>query len=149
MMTKFNQEFYAQIKAKKNKPLSSIVQRRLQVVEKEKEKEVTKKGSSTLALDEGHVTSLALSIEEITLRTKKRKLGDKGKDKVGASVWADAKTTLAQANEVVTPEELKEISSVPSHEMVNHHVHKLIQVIFFYFLSFFCFSFFSFFFFCP
>ena len=147
MMTKFNQEFYAQIKAKKNKPLSSIVQRRLQVVEKEKEKEVTKKGSSTLALDEGHVTSLALSIEEITLRTKKRKLGDKGKDKVGASVWADAKTTLAQANEVVTPEELKEISSVPSHEMVNHHVHKLIQVIFFYFLSFFCFSFFSFFFF--
>ena len=83
MMTKFNQEFYAQIKAKKNKPLSSIVQRRLQVVEKEKEKEVTKKGSSTLALDEGHVTSLALSVEEITPHTKKRKLGDKGKDKVG------------------------------------------------------------------
>ena len=147
MMTMFNQEFYAQIKAKKNKPLSSIVQRRLQVVEKEKEKEVTKKGSSTLALDEGHVTSLALSIKEITPHTKKRKLGDKGKDKVGASVWADAKTTLAQANEVVLLEELKEILSVPSHEMVNHHIHKLVQVIFFFFLSFFFFSFFSFFFF--
>ena len=55
--------------------------------------------------------------------------------------------TLAQANEVVTPKELKEISSVPFHEMVNHHVHKLVQVIFFYFLSFFFLFFFFFFFF--
>ena len=55
MTTKFYQEFYAQIKAKKNEPLSSIGQWRLRVVENEKEKEVTKKGSSTLALDEGCV----------------------------------------------------------------------------------------------
>ena len=110
---------------------------------------MTKKGSSTPALDEGHVTSLALSVEEITPRIKKRKMGDKGKDKVGANVWANAKTTLAQANEVVLLEELKEILSVPSHEMVNHHIHKLVQVIFFFFLSFFFFSFFSFFFFGP
>ena len=38
MTTKFNQEFYARIKEKKNKFLSSIGQRRLKVVEKEKEK---------------------------------------------------------------------------------------------------------------
>ena len=44
MTTKFNQEFYAQIKAKKNESLSSIGQCRLRVVEKEKEKEVIEKG---------------------------------------------------------------------------------------------------------
>ena len=48
---------------------------------------MTEKGSSTLALDEGHVASPALFVEEITPRTKKRKTGDKGKEKVRASVW--------------------------------------------------------------
>ena len=53
MTTKFNQEFYTRIKAKKNEPLSNIGQRRLRVVEKEKENEVTENGLSTPALDEG------------------------------------------------------------------------------------------------
>ena len=51
---------------------------------------------------------------------------DKGKEKVGASIWADAGITLAMAYEVITPEELNEISRVLSHEMVSCHVHKLI-----------------------
>ena len=62
----------------------------MRVIEKEKEKEVTKKGLSTPALDEGLVASPALFVEEITPRTKKRKTGDKGKENVGANVWADA-----------------------------------------------------------
>ena len=53
MTTKFDQKLYAKIKAKKNEPLSSIGTRRLRVVEKEKEKEVTEKISSTPTLDEG------------------------------------------------------------------------------------------------
>ena len=48
MTTKFNQEFYAQIKAKKNEPLSSIGQRRLRVVEKEKKKRCQKKARPPL-----------------------------------------------------------------------------------------------------
>ena len=52
---------------------------------------------------------------------------------------------MAPANEIVTSEELKEISSVPSHDMVNRHVHKLVQVTFHYFPSpFFFFLFFFF-----
>ena len=86
MKTKFNQEFYARIKAKKNEPLSSIGQRSLRFVENEKEKEATEKSLSTPALDEGRVASSALSVEEITPHAKKRKTGDKGKGKVGASV---------------------------------------------------------------
>ena len=134
MTTKFNQELYAQIKAKKNEPLSSISQWRLRVVEKEKEKEVTEKGLSTPAQDEGRAASPSASFEEITPCVKKSKTGDKGKEKVGASVWADVGIALAQANKVVTLEELKEISSVPSYEMVSRHVHKFVQVIFFHFL---------------
>ena len=75
----------------------------------------------------------------------KRKTRGKGKEKVGTSVWADAGTALARANEVLTPKELKETSGVPSHEMVSCHVHKLVQVISFFFFSFFFFFFFFFF----
>ena len=38
MTTKFNWEFYARVKEKKNEPLSNIGQHRLKVVKKEKEK---------------------------------------------------------------------------------------------------------------
>ena len=115
MMTKFNQELYARIKAKKNEPL-------------------TEKISSTPAPDEGRAASPGVSLKEITPHVKKRKTKDKGKEKVGASVWADVGTALAWTNEVVTLEELKEILSMPSHEMVSRHVYKLVQVIFFHFL---------------
>ena len=130
MTTKFNQELYTRIKAKKNEPLSSISQQRVRVVEKEKEKEVTEKGLSTPAPEEGRVASSAISIEEIIPPSKKRRTGDKGKEKMGASVWADVGTALSRANEVMMPEEMKEISGVPSHKMVSRHVHKLVQVIF-------------------
>ena len=57
-------------------------------------------------------------------------MGDKGKEKMGANGWVDAGTALAWANEVVMPEEIKEISGVPFLEMVSRHVQKLVQVIF-------------------
>ena len=99
-------------------------------------------------MNKGWVVSLALFVEEIIACQKKRKTSEKGKKKVGASVWADVETTLAPANEIVTSKELKEISGVPSHEMVNRHVHKLVQVTFHCFpspfvLSFFFLSFFN------
>ena len=130
MTTKFNQELYAQIKVKKNEPLSSIDQRRVRVVMKEKEKEVTEKASSILAPVKGQAVFPAISIEEIIPPSKKCQTGDKGKEKIGASIWANTRIALALANEVVTPKEIKDISSVPSHEMVSRHVHKLVQVIF-------------------
>ena len=127
MMTKFNKDLYAKIKGKKNEPFSSIGQRRLRVVEKDKEmeKEVVERGSSTLTLDEGHITSPRISIEEVGPPSKKCKAGDKGKEKVGSSVWADAGVAIAWANELLTPKEMREILSMPSHEMVSQHVHKL------------------------
>ena len=57
-------------------------------------------------------------------------MASKGKEKVGASVWLDAEMAMDPANELLTPGEMKEITSVPSHEMVSRHVHKLVQVIY-------------------
>ena len=56
-------------------------------------------------------------------------MASKGKEKVGASVWSDAETAMDRANELFTPGEMREVTSVPSHEMVSRHVHKLVQVI--------------------
>ena len=60
--------------------------RRVRVVEKEKEKEVIEKGSSTPIPEEGQVASLADSVEEIIPRLKKRRTRDKEKEKVRASI---------------------------------------------------------------
>ena len=132
MMTKFNKEMYAKIKGKKNKPLSAIGQRRLRITDKEKEKETVERVSSTLApnLDEGQAASPSVSVEEVVCPSKKRKIGDKGKEKVGFNIWEDAGVAMDCANELLTPGEMKEISSVPFHKMVSRHVHKLVQVIF-------------------
>ena len=130
IMTKFNKDLYAKMKAKKNKPLSNIGQRRLKITDKEreKEKESVERGSSTPTLDEGRVTSPAISIEEVDPPTKKRKTGEKGKEKMCSNAWTDARAAMARANELLTPEEMREISSMPSHEIVSQHVHKPVQV---------------------
>ena len=124
MTSKFNKDMYAKIKAKKNKPLSSIGQKTLRITDKEKqkEKEVVERGSSTPTLDEGRTASPAISIEKVPT-PKKRKTGYKGKEKVGSTIWADVEATMTRANELLTPEEMKEISLVPSHKMVSQHVH--------------------------
>lgn len=135
MTSKFNKDMYAKIKGKKNEPLSSIGQKTLRFTdrekekEKEKEKETTERGSSTPTLDEAGAASPAISLEEVPA-PKRQKTGKKGKEKVGFSAWEDADTAFARANEFFTPEEKKEISLVPSHQMVNQHVHKLVQVSF-------------------
>ena len=100
-----------------------------------RKKKTTEKGLSAPALDKGRVASPALYIEEISPCHKKCRTSEKGKGKIGANIWADVETTLARANEIVTLDELKEISGVPSHDMVNCHVHKLVQVTFLCLLS--------------
>jgi len=52
----------------------------------------------------------------------------KGKGKVGRSVWDDLATALGRAHNVITDNELKSLLSIPSHELVSRHIHKLVQV---------------------
>nr|POE75827.1 hypothetical protein CFP56_05097 [Quercus suber] len=42
----------------------------------------------------------------------------KGKGKVGKSVWEDLATALGRAHNVITDDELRGLSSIPSHELV-------------------------------
>nr|POE83049.1 hypothetical protein CFP56_18538 [Quercus suber] len=67
--------------------------------------------------------SPAVSIEELPSPPWTRK----GKEKKGEGIWVDPATTLAQVHNVISDDELKVLSSVPSHELVSRHVHKLMQ----------------------
>nr|POF21703.1 hypothetical protein CFP56_26365 [Quercus suber] len=51
----------------------------------------------------------------------------RGKTKVGMSAWDDHATALGRAHNVITSDELKGSSSIPSHELVSRHIHKLVQ----------------------
>ena len=90
-----------------------------------------------VSLEEGQAASPGVSIEEVARPLKKQKVGIKGKEKVGSSVWSNAEAAMDYANELLTPGEMKEISSIPSHEMVSCHVHKLVLVILLIFVHFF------------
>ena len=129
MMTKFNQDMYAKMRSKKNKPLSNIGKRTVRIV---------RKGPPvTLAVPSTETTktaSSATSVEEITTPIlKKPRLADKGKEKADShpsSVWDNAGLAVERANEVITAEDLKVFSGMPSNEIVTRQVHKLVQVMY-------------------
>ena len=47
----------------------------------------------------------------------------------------DPATALRWAHNVISDDKLKALSFVPSHELVSHHVHKLVHVTFFKIVS--------------
>ena len=50
----------------------------------------------------------------------------KGKGKARRSVWDDPAIAMGRAHNVITNDELKGSSSIPSHELVSYHIHKLV-----------------------
>lgn len=52
----------------------------------------------------------------------------KGKSKIGRSVWDDPTTAMGRAYNAIIDDELKGLLSIPSHELVSRHIHKLVQV---------------------
>ena len=130
MTTKFNQDMYAKMRSKKNKPLSNLGKRIVRIMEKGVS--VT---PATLGTEMMRTASSAASIEEITLIRKKPRVADKGKEKAdshSSNVWDDVGIAQARAQEVFTTEELKVLSSTPSNEVVGRHIHKLVQVLYLY-----------------
>lgn len=75
---------------------------------------------SALVLKETRAATPTVSLEELTPCPKRCKGGDKGKEKVRASM------ALMRAHNVITPNDRKELSWVSSHEIVNRHIHKLV-----------------------
>ena len=90
------------------------------------EKEVVEMTSSVSVHLETKVASPTVSLEEITPHQKKTHGGDRGKNKVKDNIWEDAAAALGRAHNVITFNELKGLFMVPSHELVNCHIHKLV-----------------------
>ena len=62
-------------------------------------------------------------------------MANKGKEKAdshSSSIWDDAGLALMRAQDAFTIEELNVLSGMPSNEIMGHHIHKLVQVMFLY-----------------
>ena len=124
MTIKFNQGMYAKMRAKKNEPLSNLGRRVVRIVEKRVS--VT---PSTPVTEPMMTASPATSVEEITPLPKRQRVVDKGKEKAtshSSSIWDDSDLALTRAQDAFTTEELKVFSGVPSNEIVDRHIHKLV-----------------------
>lgn len=120
MATGYSKEKYAHIRGMKNEPLS-------QLAANSKKRKLNEKGDVVVSPSVQAIPSSptpSLEVASFTPHTTCLK----GKGKVGKSIWDDLATALGRAHNVVTDDELKGLTSVPSHELASHHIHKLVQV---------------------
>ena len=133
MTTKFNKDMYAKIRAKKDEPLSNIGKKAVRIT-----------GRGSPAVPAASVTPIAsraettrmaspsTSIEELlTPASKRPHLSSKEKEKVDSrtsTIWSDERLAVDRAQRVITTDDLKVFSGVPSNTMASRHVHRLVQV---------------------
>ena len=133
MMTKFNKNMYAKMRVKKDEPLSNIGKKAVRIT-----------GRGSLAIPAASVTPIAsgaemtrtaspsTSIEELpTPASKQPRLSLKEKEKVDSrtsTIWSDERLAVDKAHGVITADDLKVFSGVPSNTVASRHVHKLVQV---------------------
>ena len=129
MAIRYNKDKYACVKSFKNEPLSQLTpwSKKCKLYEG---KDETPAPSSHF----GTPSSPTPSLEMITFTTPST--CSKGKGKAGKSVWEDPAIALGWDHIVITVDELRGLSSIPSYELVNCHIHKLVQV--FYSATFYC-----------
>ena len=121
MATRYSKDKYVRVKSLKNEPLSQLTPGS----KKRKLNEGKDNTHAPLSLL-GTLSSPTPSLEMITFTPSTT--CSKGKGKVGKSVWEDPATAHGQAHNVITNNELRGLSSIPSHEQVILHIHKLVQV---------------------
>lgn len=121
MATMYSKDKYARVKSLKNEPLSLLNPRS----KKRKLDDGKDKTPAPLSLF-GTPSSPTSSLEMMTFTLPTT--CSKGNDKVGKSVWEDPVTALGRAHNVITDDELRGLSSVPSYELVSRHIHILVQV---------------------
>ena len=133
MTTKFNKDMYAKMREKKDEPLSNIGKKMVRI---------TGRGSpAVLATSITPVASGAkttrtaspsTSIEELpTPASKRPRLSLKEKEKVDprtSTIWNDERLAMDRAHGVITAEDLKVFTGVPSNTVASRHVHRLVQV---------------------
>ena len=130
MMKKFNKDMYARMRNKKDEPLSAL---------RTKSVHITDRGTPILAALPSSLTSVPTgvasptpSVEELTPRNKRLRVGEKQKEKVDSrpsSIWDDAGVSVARAQDTFSADEMKVFSRVPVDDVARRHLHKLVQVI--------------------
>ena len=121
MATRYSKEKYACIKNLKNEPLSNLIA-------DSKKRKFGEEKSEIAALPPIYIApSSPTPSLDVTAFSPPTTLA-KGKGKVGRSVWDDPATAMGHAHNVITDDELRGLSSIPSHELVSRHIHKLVQV---------------------
>ena len=130
MMKKFNKDMYARMRNKKDEPLSAL---------RTKSVHITDRGAPILAALPSSLTSVPTgvasptpSVEELTPRNKRLRVGEKQKEKVDSrpsSIWDDAGVSVARAQDTFSADEMKVFSRVPVDDVARRHLHKLVQVI--------------------
>ena len=146
MTTKFNKDMYTKMRAKKDEPLSNIGKKAVRIM-----------GRGSPAVPDTSVTPIisraettrtaspSTSIEKLpTPASKRPRLSSKDKEKVHSrtsTIWSDERLAVDRAHRVITADDLKVFSEVPSNIVASCHVHKLIQVrgyyYYYYFKTFF------------
>ena len=121
MATRYSKDKYACIKDLKNKPLAKLT------TDSKKRKFGDKKVDVAPSPTINVAPPFPIPSLEVTTVTPPL-TRSKGKSKIGMSVWDDPATALGHPHNVITNDELKGLSSIPSHELVSRHIHKLVQV---------------------
>jgi len=112
MAARYSKDKYARIKNLKNEPLANLTSDL-------KKRKLSDEKAKTAVLPPVHVapSSPSPSLEVIAITSPITCA--KGKGKVGRSVWNDPATALGRAHNVITNNELKGLSSIPSHKLVS------------------------------
>ena len=129
MTTKFNKDMYAQMRSKKEEPLSALGTKSVRITDRGIPILAVLLSSPTSAPT--RVVSLTPSVEELLPRNKRLKVGEKQKEKVDfrpSSVWDDAGVSVARAQGTFSADKLKVFSGVPTEDIARRHLHKLVQV---------------------
>ena len=121
MTSRYNKDKYAYIRDLKNEPLVKLTSN-----SKKRKLSEEKADAANLPLVNVAPSSPTPSLE-VTVATPPL-TRSKGKSKIGMSLWDDHTIALGHVHNVITNDELKGLSSIPSHELVSRHIHKLVQV---------------------
>nr|POF16088.1 hypothetical protein CFP56_15579 [Quercus suber] len=112
MTTRYSKDKYAHIKDLKNEPLANLTSDL-------KKRKLSDEKVDAAAHPLVHVPPPSPTPSlEVTVVTPLLTCA-KGKSNVGMSVWDDPATTLGRAHNVITNDELKGLSSIPSHELAS------------------------------
>ena len=124
MATRYSKEKYVHIKGMKKEPLSQLAANLMR-------RKLNEENGETLVSSSIQTIMLSPTPSLEVMAITPLITSSKGNSKIGKSVCDDLATALGWAHNMITNDDLKGLTSIPSHELVSPHIHKLEQVVHF------------------